>query len=65
VQTAFFAGLAYGGVALSVRALHVRSTGWDSLLDLGAEPLTYAVPGLRLVAVAALVLVQVVVGLVR
>jgi len=43
LPTAFLAGLAFGGVALSVRALHVRSSGWDAFLELGAEPLTYAV----------------------
>ncbi|SDO27123.1 hypothetical protein SAMN05660199_01704 [Klenkia soli] len=43
LRTAALAGLAYGGVALSVRALHVRSTGWGSVLELAAEPLAYAV----------------------
>lgn len=43
LPTAFLAGVAFGGTALSVRALHVRSTGWSSVLELGAEPLAYAV----------------------
>lgn len=43
VRTAFLAGLAYGGVALSVRALHVRSAGWGSVAELAAEPLAYGV----------------------
>lgn len=43
VRTAFLAGLAYGGVALSVRAVHIRSSGWDSVVQLAGEPLAYAV----------------------
>jgi drug/metabolite transporter (DMT)-like permease len=37
------AGVAYGGVALSVRAVHIASSPWTSVLDLLAEPLAYAV----------------------
>jgi hypothetical protein len=37
------AGLAFGAVSLCVRALHVASSVWDSLRDLVAEPLAYAV----------------------
>ena len=37
------AGAAYGGVSLSVRAVHVVSSPWTSLLDLLTEPLAYAV----------------------
>jgi len=43
LRIAALAGLAYGGVALSVRALHVRSGVWASVLELAAEPLAYAV----------------------
>lgn len=41
--TAFLAGLAFGGVALTVRAVHVRSSAWDTVLELAADPLAYAV----------------------
>jgi hypothetical protein len=37
------AGLAFGGVALSVRAVHVASSVWGSVGDLLTEPLAYAV----------------------
>ncbi|MGY1617604.1 hypothetical protein ACI797_12765 [Geodermatophilus sp. SYSU D00691] len=37
------AGAAFGGVSLAVRAVHVRSAGWSSVLELLAEPLAYAV----------------------
>jgi hypothetical protein len=37
------AGAGYGGVSLSVRAVHIASSPWTSALDLLAEPLAYAV----------------------
>ena len=37
------AGVAFGGVSLAVRAVHVRSSLWTSLLDLLGEPLAYTV----------------------
>src|SRR3954447_7151724 len=37
------AGLAFGGVSLAVRAVHVRSSLWTSVLDLLAEPLAWVV----------------------
>ena len=40
---ALTAGLAFGGVSLSVRALHVRSSLWSSLRDVVAEPLAWNV----------------------
>jgi drug/metabolite transporter (DMT)-like permease len=41
--TTVVAGLAFGGVSLAVRAVHVRSSLWTSLLDLLTEPLAWAV----------------------
>jgi drug/metabolite transporter (DMT)-like permease len=43
LPTAFAAGLAFGGVALAVRAVHVRSGAWSTVLELAADPLAYAV----------------------
>jgi hypothetical protein len=43
LPTTVLAGLAFGGVSLSVRAVHVRSSSWDSLLDVAAEPLAWTV----------------------
>jgi hypothetical protein len=37
------AGAAFGGVSLSVRAVHIASSLWTSVLDLLSEPLAYAV----------------------
>ena len=37
------AGVAFGGVSLAVRAVHVKSSLWTSVLDLLGEPLAYAV----------------------
>jgi hypothetical protein len=37
------AGAAFGGVSLSVRAVHIASSLWTSVLDLLTEPLAYAV----------------------
>jgi hypothetical protein len=37
------AGVAFGGVSLSVRAVHIASSLWTSVLDLLTEPLAYAV----------------------
>jgi drug/metabolite transporter (DMT)-like permease len=37
------AGCAFGGVSLSVRAVHVASSLWTSVWDLLTEPLAYAV----------------------
>ena len=37
------AGLAFGGVSLSVRAVHIASSLWTSVRDLLTEPLAYAV----------------------
>jgi hypothetical protein len=37
------AGVAFGGVSLSVRAVHIASSLWTSVRDLLAEPLAYAV----------------------
>ena len=41
--TTVVAGLAFGGVSLAVRAVHVRSSLWTSVLDLLAEPLAWTV----------------------
>ena len=41
--TTVVAGLAFGGVSLAVRAVHVRSSLWTSVLDLLTEPLAWAV----------------------
>ena len=40
---AALAGVAFGGVALSVRAVHVASSLWTSVRDLLTEPVVYAV----------------------
>jgi hypothetical protein len=40
---AALAGVAFGGVSLSVRAVHVASSLWTSVLDLLTEPVAYAV----------------------
>jgi hypothetical protein len=40
---AVLAGVAFGGVSLSVRAVHVASSLWTSVLDLLTEPVAYAV----------------------
>jgi hypothetical protein len=37
------AGAAFGGVSLSVRAVHIASSLWTSVFDLLTEPLAYAV----------------------
>ena len=40
---AALAGVAFGGVSLSVRAVHIASSLWTSVQDLLTEPLAYAV----------------------
>ena len=40
---AALAGVAFGGVSLSVRAVHIASSLWTSVRDLMTEPLAYAV----------------------
>ena len=40
---AALAGVAFGGVSLSVRAVHIASSLWTSVRDLLTEPVTYAV----------------------
>jgi drug/metabolite transporter (DMT)-like permease len=48
------AGAAYGGVSLAVRAVHVRSSLWTSVLDLLGEPLVYAIVVLGVVGTVLL-----------
>jgi hypothetical protein len=40
---AALAGVAFGGVSLSVRAVHIASSLWTSVRDLLTEPVAYAV----------------------
>jgi hypothetical protein len=40
---AVLAGVAFGGVSLSVRAVHIASSLWQSVGDLLTEPVAYAV----------------------
>jgi hypothetical protein len=40
---AVLAGVAFGGVSLSVRAVHIASSLWSSVRDLLTEPVAYAV----------------------
>jgi uncharacterized membrane protein len=48
------AGAAYGGVSLAVRAVHVQSSLWTSVLDLLGEPLAYAIVVLGVVGTVLL-----------
>ncbi|MDQ4119041.1 MAG: hypothetical protein M3235_19080, partial [Actinomycetota bacterium] len=50
---ALLAGLAFGGVALAVRAVHPGPLTWDTLADLLADPLVYAVVVMGVLGVLA------------
>lgn len=53
VPCAVLAGLAFGGVALAVRAVHLRTTLVEDLRTLPAEPAAYAVVGFAALGLVA------------